>query len=42
MERVEDLPPERQRKIVGANAARIYRIEDKYARRSQESQAVRA
>ena len=33
MERVEDLPSEQQRKIVGANAARIYRIEDQYEKR---------
>jgi predicted TIM-barrel fold metal-dependent hydrolase len=37
MERVEDLAPERQRKILGANAARIYGIEDKYERRTEAS-----
>ena len=42
MERVEDLTPERQRKIVGANAARLYRIEDKYAKRADAQQALHA
>jgi predicted TIM-barrel fold metal-dependent hydrolase len=42
MERVDDLPAERQRKIVGANAARVYRIEDKYDRRARDHDAVHA
>jgi predicted TIM-barrel fold metal-dependent hydrolase len=33
LEHVSHLPPERQRKIVGANAARAYGIEDRYERR---------
>jgi predicted TIM-barrel fold metal-dependent hydrolase len=42
MERVEDLPAERQRKIVGANAARIYRVEEQYEQRVQPQQAAHA
>ncbi len=42
MERVEDLTAERQRKIVGANAARVYRIEDKYEQRARQAQDVHA
>jgi predicted TIM-barrel fold metal-dependent hydrolase len=42
MERVEDLPSERQRKIVGANAARIYRLEDQYEQRAALSEAAHA
>jgi uncharacterized protein len=34
IERVEDLPDGQQRKILGSNAARVYRIEDRYARRT--------
>jgi predicted TIM-barrel fold metal-dependent hydrolase len=33
LEHVEDLPAERQRKIVGGNAARIYGIQDRYEKR---------
>ena len=33
MESVETMSPARQRKILGANAARIYGIEDRYERR---------
>ena len=42
LERVEDLTAERQRKIVGANAARVYRIEDKYEQRARQAQDVHA
>jgi uncharacterized protein len=42
MERVEDLTAARQRKIVGANAARVYRIEDKYEQRTQAEPALHA
>jgi len=35
MERVGELSSERQRKIVGANAARVYRIDDRYERRAE-------
>ncbi len=42
MERVEDLTAERQRKIVGANAARVYRIDDKYEQRARRAQDVHA
>ena len=42
MERVEDLTPERQRKIVGANAARIYGIEDKYEQPDRQRAGVHA
>ena len=35
MESVEALPPERRRKILGANAARIYKIEDRYEKRAR-------
>ncbi len=42
MERVEDLTAERQRKVVGANAARVYRIEDKYEQRARQAQDVHA
>ena len=42
MERVEDLTAERQRKIVGANAARVYRIEDQYEQRARQAQDVHA
>ena len=34
-ESVEKMPDERERKLVGANAARIYGIEDKYTKRSE-------
>ena len=33
LEHVEHLPEDRQRKILGENAARIYRIEDRYGKR---------
>jgi hypothetical protein len=39
---LDDLPAERQRKIVGANAARIYRIEDQYEARAPARQDVHA
>lgn len=42
MERVEDLTAARQRKIVGANAARVYRIEDKYEQRTPAEPALHA
>jgi predicted TIM-barrel fold metal-dependent hydrolase len=42
MVRVTYLPSERQRKIVGANAARIYRIEDQYELRADESRLADA
>ena len=34
LEHVEHIPTERRRKIVGANAARVYNIEDRYEKRA--------
>jgi predicted TIM-barrel fold metal-dependent hydrolase len=42
LERVEQLPSEQQRKIVGANAARVYGIEARYEQRAREDSPARA